>query len=176
MSSRPEPAPAPEEHRYRLFDDGRALGWLVWRPHPRQSAGWYLAPDGGTPRRLKVDAGIDELAADGRSDEHAWRLHAEVAAILSTALALDAAERALHDRPPRRFGRFGRVERARYEIYVKDVSPRVLGRAVPEMAISFVSDVVALEGDLPGDAVPVILRRLSLLGGTVVEVMAPGTE
>jgi hypothetical protein len=173
MPSAPEPAAGPEDHRYGLFDGGRALGWLVWRPEPRQSAGWYLVPDGGTPQRLKVDPGIDELAADGRSEEHAWMLHAEVAAILSTALALDAAERALHQRPPRRRGRFGRIDRTRFEIYVKDVSPRVLGRVVPEMALSFVSDVVALEGDLPGDAIPVILRRLTLLGGTVVEVIAP---
>jgi hypothetical protein len=175
MPFRREPAEGSEEHSYPLFSDGRAVGRLVWRAQPRHSAGWFLVPEDGTPRKLSVDAAIDDLAAQV-GDAHAWALHGEVAAILSTALALDAAERALHERPPRRFGRFGRVERARYEIYVKDVSPRVLGRAVPEMAISFVSDVVALEGDLPGDAIPVILRRLSLLGGTVVEVIAPGTE
>ena len=172
MSPSPDPTAGSEEHRYPLFADGREIGRLVWRARPRQSAGWFLLPDDGTPERLSVDAAIDDLASQG-GDEHAWALHAEVAAILSTALALDTAERTIHRRPERRRQRFRRLERTHYEIYVKGIGPAVLARAVPEMAVSFVSDVVALEGDLAGDAVPVVLRRLALLGGTVVEVV-PG--
>jgi hypothetical protein len=168
MPFRREPAEGSEEHSYPLFSDGRAVGRLVWRAEPRQSAGWFLVPEEGAPRKLSVDAAIDDLAAQG-GDARAWSLHAEVAAILSTALALDAAERMVNERPPRGQGRFRRLERTHFEIQVKGVAPAVLARAVPEMAISSVSEVVALEGDLPGDAVPTVLRRLALLGGTVVE-------
>jgi hypothetical protein len=167
-----DPAAGSEEHRYPLFDDGREVGRLVWRARPRQTAGWFLLSDGGTAEKLSVDAAIDDLASQG-GDEHAWTLHAEVAAILSTALALDAAERTLHERPERRRQRFARLERTRYEVHVRGIGLAVLARAVPEMAVTSVSDVVALEGELAGDAVPVVLRRLALLGGTVVEVV-PG--
>jgi hypothetical protein len=168
MPARRKPAAASEEHTYTLFAEGREIGLLVWRAQPRESAGWFLVPDDGDPQKLSVDAAIDDLAAQG-GDARAWALHAEVAAILSTALALDAAERTIHARPPRSQRRFSRLERTRFEIRVKGVAPAVLARAVPEMAISSVSDVVSLEGDLPGDAVPTVLRRLALLGGTVVE-------
>ena len=133
-------------------------------------------PEGEAPRRLAVDPAVDELAADSQSDDHAWELHAELAAILSTALALDAAERTIHERPRRRGRRFRRLRTDRYEIYVKEITPEVLGRTVPELAVSSASDVVLLEGRLLSDAVPTILRRLTLLGGTVTAVFGGAAD
>ena len=159
-----------EEHRYPLFADKRGVGWLVWRARPRQSAGWFLVLDGRGPEKLGVDAAIDELASH-TSDQHAWELHAEVAAILSTALALDAAERVVNGRPERRSRRFQRLERTHCEIYVNGVAQMVLARAVPEMSVRSVSDVVALEGEVSGDAVLTVVRRLELLGGAILEVL-----
>lgn len=170
MSAASDPNLSPSSHRYALFDQRRPVGMLVWRSHPRQHAGWFLVPEGGTPQRLTVDPAVDELAADSRSDEGAWELHAELAAILSTALALDAAERSIHGRPHHRGRRFQRLTTDRYEIYVNGIAPEVLGRAVPELAVSSVSDVVVLEGRLHADAVPTIVRRLTLLGATVTAV------
>jgi hypothetical protein len=176
MPSASDPTPAPSSHRYPLFDGDRPAGVLVWRSQPRQYAGWFVLPHDGAPRRLEVDPAVDELAADRRSDEPAWELHAELAAILSTSMALDAAERTIHDRPHRHGGRFRRLTADGYEIYVKNLTPEVLGRTVPELAVSSVSDVVVLEGRLLADAVPVILRRLALLGGSVVAVLTAESE
>ena len=168
MPPQPEAAADLEAHHFPLFADGSRIGRLVWRTQPRPSAGWFLVPDGGAPRKLSVDPGIDELAAHAR-DDHVWELHAEVAAILSTALALDAAERTIRGRPERRGRRFGRPETTHCEIHLRGIAQAVLARAVPEMAVSCVSDVVTLEGDLAADAVPTVLRRLTLLGGTIVQ-------
>jgi hypothetical protein len=170
MPSRRKASADFEVHRYPLFADKRGIGWLVWRTLPRQSAGWFLVLDGRGPEKLGVDAAIDELASHA-SDGHAWELHAEVAAILSTALALDAAERIVNGRPERRSLRFQRLERTHCEIRVRDVAEMVLFRAVPEMSVRSVSDVVALDGELSGDAVLTVVRRLELLGGTISEVL-----
>jgi hypothetical protein len=159
-----------EEHRYPVFADKREIGWLVWRARPRQSAGWFLVLDGRGPEKLAVDAAIDELASHA-SDQDAWELHAEVAAILSTALALDAAERVVNGRAERRGRRFQRLERAHCEICVKGVAQMVLARAVPEMSVRSVSDVVTLDGELSGDAVLTVVRRLELLGGAIVDAL-----
>jgi hypothetical protein len=158
-----------DDHTYPLFAGGRAVGRLAWRAEPRREAGWHLTYDGET-RRLLVDTAIDDLRTSV-DDEHAWAVHAEVAAILSTALALDAAERAIHERPRHHTRRFQRLERTPYEIYLRDVEPAVVSRAVPELSLASVSDVIVLEGPLTAAALTTILRRLKLLGGAVVEVI-----
>src|SRR4051794_14017809 len=66
------------------------LGWLEWRPQPRERLGWYLLEPGGSPVRLGVDVAIEDLAAAGPDHERGWAVIAELAALLSTALALDA--------------------------------------------------------------------------------------
>jgi hypothetical protein len=162
---------APRPHRYDLHDQDRAVGRLEWRLHPRREAGWYLvcAPD--APQRLEVDPAIDELAADEHSGEHDWELSAELAAILSTALALDAAERALHPRIGVDRGRFRRLSTARrYEIYVTGLDPTLLAHAVPELPLTAVSDASVLEGELLPDAFATVIRRIELLGGRIVAV------
>jgi hypothetical protein len=166
-----EPHGAPRPHRYDLHDHDRAVGRLEWRLHPRSAAGWYLVrpPDG--PRRLDVDPAIDELAADERSSEHDWELSAELAAILSTSLALDAAERELHPRSDTLRGRFRRLNTARrYEIYVTGLDTALLGHAVPELPLTAVSDASVLEGHLLPDGFAAVIRRIELLGGRIVAV------
>jgi hypothetical protein len=170
MSADPEQRGAARPHAYDLYEEGRAIGRLEWRARPRMAAGWYLVQAPGPPERLDVDPAIDDLARDQHSADHDWELHAELAAILSTALALDAAERFLHERPDRP-GRFRRLDTAQhFEIYVTDVDPSLLAHAVPEMPLMSVSDVYVLEGMLLGDSFQVVVRRIGLLGGRVVAV------
>src|SRR4051794_41667228 len=107
MSLDPDQPGPPHPHAYDLYEEKRPIGRLEWRTRPRTALGWYLVQPPRAPRRLDVDPGIDELARDERSVQHDWDLHAELAAILSTALALDAAERYLHRRPEQ--GRFRRL-------------------------------------------------------------------
>src|SRR4051812_44908798 len=74
-------------------------GWVVarlqWRSHPRDAVGWYLQRRGRPARRLEIDAAIEALARDTVSDPGSWAERADAVAWLSTALALDAADRAL---------------------------------------------------------------------------------
>lgn len=158
-------------HIYDLFEDGSPIGRLEWRYRPRSALGWYLVEEAGTPRRLYVDTAIDELARDTRSPSHDWELHAELAAILSTALALDSAGRALYPsrtRPTRRFRR--PISAGRYEIHVTDADPAVLARAVPELHLHSISNVVVLAGELVSGGLEIALQRITLLGGRVVAV------
>src|SRR3954469_25492525 len=114
VSSRGESGEVERGHRYELFDGGRSVGWLEWQPQPRERLGWYLLGPGGSPVRLGVDLAIDDLAGAGPDRERGWALTAELAALLSTALALDAADRALHPQPtPRRRPRLAKADSAR---------------------------------------------------------------
>jgi hypothetical protein len=160
-----------QPHAYGLFEDGSPIGQLEWRQRPRTALGWYLVEGSGAGRRLFVDTAIDELARDTRSPAHDWDLHAELAAILSTALALDAAGRAIYPsrlRPTRRFRR--PLSAGRYEIHVTDVEPAILARAVPELHLDAISNVVVLAGELVAGGLEVALQRVTLLGGRVVAV------
>jgi hypothetical protein len=144
---------------------------LEWRSTPRPASGWFLVPESGEPERLDVDLSIDELARDQHSGADEWELNAELSAILSTALALDAAERLLHRRPARPGGRFRRLRSAdRFEIYVTEVEAAVLLRAVPELPLESVSDVTVLAGELLPEAFETVARRIALLGGRIVAV------
>jgi hypothetical protein len=159
----------PARHEYTLFDGGQLIARLEWRSASRSTVGWYLAHEGRAAVRLAVDPAIDDLARDARSAEAEWQRTAELAAILSTALALDAAERLLHRRPQRPTGRFRRLtSRQRFEIYVTDIAPNVLLHAIPELPLSSVSDVTVLAGELLPEAFEAIARRIALLGGRVV--------
>jgi hypothetical protein len=160
-----------QEHAYDIYDEGRRIGRLEWRLRPRSVAGWYLALDPRPPQRLRVDPAIDELARDKRSPAHDWDLHAELAAILSTALALDAAELFLHPERELSRGRFRRKPTfGSYEIHATDVKPEILARAVPELHLESVANVVILAGELAGIGLETALRRIALLGGRVVAV------
>jgi hypothetical protein len=159
------------QHAYEVHDDGHRVGRLEWRLRPRSVAGWYLTIDPRPPQRLKVDPAIDELARDKRSAAHDWELHAELAAILSTALALDAAELYLHPERELPRGRFRRKPTfGSYEIHIADLDPAILARAVPELHMDSVANVVILAGELAGIGLETALRRVALLGGRVVAV------
>jgi hypothetical protein len=173
MSAEHQPQDEARPHAYDLFEDGTRIGRLAWRRRPRTALGWYLTDGSDPPRRLYVDSAIDELARDTRSPSHDWDLHAELAAILSTALAVDAAGRALYPsrvRPSRRFRR--PISAGRYEIHVTDADPAILARAVPELHLDAISNVTVLAGELVSGGLEVALQRITLLGGRVVAVFS----
>jgi hypothetical protein len=166
------PRDEPRPHSYDLFDEGEPVATLHWLARPRRAVGWYMTRAGEAPARLFVDSAIEELARDERSSPHDWELHAELAAILSTALALDAAGRSIHPERERRTRRFGRrgLAAGRYEIHVADVDTAVLARAVPELHLHSVSNVAVLAGDLLDGGLEVAMQRVALVGGRVVAV------
>jgi hypothetical protein len=173
MSAEQQPEAEARPHAYDLFEDGVRVARLEWRNHPRTALGWYLIEGSAPAQRLFVDAAIDELARDARSPAHDWDLHAELAAILSTALALDAAGRALYPsrvRPTRRFRR--PISAGRYEIHVTGADPAILARAVPELHLDAVSNVAVLAGQLMSGGLEIALQRITLLGGRVVAVFS----
>jgi hypothetical protein len=158
-------------HAYDLYDEGSHIGTLHWRARPRRTVGWYLTRNGNRPERLFVDAAIDELARDERSTTHDWELHAELAAILSTALALDAAGRVLHPERAQGTRRFRRgLAGGRYEIHVTDVEPMILARVAPELHLDSVSNVAILAGELLEGGLELAMQRIGLVGGRIVAV------
>jgi hypothetical protein len=159
-----------QPHVYELYEDGRPIGRLEWRASPRSAVGWYVTLPPRPPDRLGVDPAIDQLAGDRTSPDHDWELSAELSAILSTAMAVDATDRLLHPHAERRRRRFNRLSTGAYEIHVTGIEPTVLAHAVPELPLTAVSDVRILEGELHEDALTTALRRITLLGGRVVAV------
>jgi hypothetical protein len=158
-------------HAYDLYDEGSHIGTLHWRARPRRTVGWYLTRNGTRPERLFVDTAIDELARDERSTTHDWELHAELAAILSTALALDAAGRVLHPERAQGTRRFRRgLAPGRYEIHVTDVEPMILARVAPELHLDSVSNVAILAGELLEGGLELAMQRIGLVGGRIVAV------
>ena len=170
MWPNPERRDVEPPHVYELYEDSRPVGRLEWRASPRSAVGWYVTLPPRPADRINVDPAIEALARDRASSDHDWELSAELSAILSTAMAVDAADRLLHPRAefPRR--RFNRLSTGPYEIHVTDIEPTVLAHVVPELPITAVSDVRILEGELHEDALTSALRRIALLGGRVVAV------
>jgi len=169
----PEQQPRGEArpHAYDLFDEGTQIGTLHWRARPRRAVGWYLTRLGKGPEPLFVDTAISDLSRDERSTAHDWDLHAELAAILSTALALDAAGRELHPERAQGTRRFRRgLAAARYEIHVTDVEPAILSRITPELHLDSVSNVTILAGELLEGGLEVAIQRIGLVGGRIVAV------
>ena len=135
-------------HMTSLRMDARSGVWSGGCALGGMSAGTSLL-EGVPTRRLQVDPAVDDLARDTASADHDWYLYAELSAILSTTLALDAAEAALHPRPQIERRRFrSRLDAGHYEIHVADIEPVILAHTVPELQLSSVSNVNVLEGDL----------------------------
>ena len=176
MWPEPERRGARRPHAYDLFEDGRPIGRLEWRTRPRTETGWYVTRPPRPAHRLPVDPSIDSLARDAASPDRDWDLNAELSAILSTALAVDAAERFLHPQAAHAQHRFNRLQTGPYEIHVTNIDPNVLAHAVPELPLTAVSDVRILEGELHEDALKGALRRIALLGGRVVAVFRTDPE
>jgi hypothetical protein len=176
MWPEPDRRGAPRPHEYELFEDGRPIGRLEGRARPRRDTGWYVTRPPRPAHRLDVDQSIEGLARDTNSSDHDWELNAELTAILSTALAVDAAERFLHPQPAHARHRFNRLQTGPYEIHVTDIEPYVLAHAVPELPLTAVADVRILEGELHEEALKGALRRIALLGGRVVAVFRTDAE
>jgi len=166
----PEHRDVSRPHAYDLFDDGSLAGRLEWRARSREEVGWYVTLPPRPAERINVDPAIDALASDRTSSDHDWELSAELCAILSTSMAVDAAERYVHPRSELARHRFNRLKTGPFEIHVTGIEPDVLAHAVPELPLTAVSDVRILEGDLHEDALKSALRRIALLGGRVVAV------
>jgi hypothetical protein len=170
MWPHPEPRGLSRPHSYELFDDLRPVGLLEWRSRPRPAAGWYVTLPPRPATRIPVDPAIDALARDERTADQDWALSAELSAILSTALAVDAADRLLHPSDRLAQHRVNRLSTASYEIHLTGIDPDVLAHAVPELPLTAVSDVRILAGSLHEDALRAALRRIAVLGGRVVAV------
>ena len=145
---------------------GRVVARLQWRMWPREAAGWYLKRRGRPARRLEVDAGIDALARDTRSEPESWEERADAVAFLSLALALDAADRALRaglsaspSRP---------LESGRYELHVTGLDPAMPACAFPEAVAVSAGDTSVLIGTFDEHAMTAVIRRVNLLGGRVL--------
>ena len=177
MWAEPEGHAGPRPHAYDLFEEGRRIGRLEWWLRPRRDVGWYLMLEGAPARKLEVDPAVDDLSRDTTSADHDWFLYAELGAILSTTLALDAAEAVLHPRSQTQRRRFrSRLDAGHYEIHVADIEPLILAHTVPELHLSAVSNVNVLEGNLSAPAPQAALRRVALLGGRIVAVFHSGTD
>src|SRR3954447_17420774 len=157
------------QQRSSLFDlqrGGRVVARLQWRSHPRDAVGWYLQRRGRLARRLEIDAGIDALARDSVSDPASWQARADAVAWLSTALALDAADRALRgglSAPPAR-----PLEPGRYELHVRGLDAVMLACAFPDAAGVSTGDVSVLAGAFDARSLAAVIRRVNLLGGRVL--------
>src|SRR4051812_23732164 len=152
--------------RVDLQRGGRVVARLQWRSRPRSAVGWYLQRRGRPARRLDIDAGIDALARDTSSDPGSWQARADTVAWLSTALALDAADRALRgglSAPPAR-----PLEPGPYELHVTGLDPAMLACAFPEAAGDATGDVSVLVGAFDGRSLAAVIRRVNLLGGRVL--------
>src|SRR4051812_49149604 len=159
----------PGQQRFSLVElqrGGRVVARLQWRSHPRDAVGWYLQRRGRPARRLDIDAGIDALAHDTLSGPDSWDARADAAAWLSTALALDAADRALRgglSAPPSR-----PLEPGPYELHVTGLDPAMLACAFPEAAGVSAGDVSVLVGAFDDRSLAAVIRRVNLLGGRVL--------
>src|SRR3954463_3038867 len=145
---------------------GRVVARLQWGSPPRDAGGWYLQRRGRPARRLDIDFGIDGLARDTVSDPGSWDARADAVAWLSTALALDAADRALRGglaAPPSR-----PLQPGRYELHVSGLDPAMLACAFPEAAGVSAGDVSVLAGAFDARSLAAVVRRVNLLGGRVL--------
>src|SRR4051794_38859800 len=116
---------------YVLYRGGRAVARLEWRARSRASAGWYLRRGARPARRLQLDAGLDALAEDAHADSHSWHERAQLAAALSTPLALDAADRALRGGLPAAPARA--LEPGSYQLHITGLDAGVLALVCPSL-------------------------------------------
>src|SRR4051812_6522013 len=170
MDSGSEPQALPYVASYVLHRGGRAIARLEWRASPRQPAGWYLRRARQPARRLAVDAALEELADDTRSDHPSWRERARLAATLSTPLALDAADRALRGGLPPAPSR--PLGPGVYELHVTGLDPVTLAVCCPSLSVVAAGDTSVLGGVLNNDAIRTVIRRLNLLGARVLAIFS----
>jgi hypothetical protein len=151
-----------------LHRGGRAIARLEWRAGPRRPPGWYLRRAGRPARRLAVDAALEARVDDARCDQQSWHERAELAAILSTPLALDAADRALRGGLPPAPSR--PLEPGVYELHVIGLDAVTLAICCPSLSVSAAGDTSVLGGVLDDDAMRTVMRRVNLLGARVLAI------
>ena len=169
----PEQQPRGEArpHAYDLFDEGTQIGTLHWRARPRRAVGWYLTRSGKGPEPLFVDTAIRGFSPTSARRRTIGTCTPSWRAILSTALALDAAGRELHPERAQGTRRFRRgLAAGRYEIHVTDVEPAILSRITPRLHLDSVSNVTILAGELLDGGLEVAIQRIGLVGGRIVAV------
>src|SRR3954454_13911424 len=159
------PWPAPG---YVLYRGGRAVARLEWRARSRTSAGWYLHRGARPARRLQVDVALDALAHDAHADSHSWHEHADLAAALSTPLALDAADRALRGGLPAAPAR--PLEPGVYELHVIGQDAATLALACPSLRVTRAGDTSVIAGVLDHAAMRTLIHRVNLLGARVLAI------
>jgi hypothetical protein len=153
---------------YVLYRGGRAVARLEWRARSRASAGWYLRAGARSARRLPLDVGLDALADDAHADSHSWQERAELAAALSTPLALDAADRALRGGLPAAPAR--PLEPGAYELHINGLDAAVLALARPNLHVTRAGDTSVVAGVLDDQAIGTLVRRVNLLGARVLAI------
>jgi len=139
---------------------------LCWRTGPSRPAGWYLSQQRGGWQRLAVDAGLD--AGLGRAARRpGGEQAADLAAWLSTALALDAAADLLRGppaRPPRP------LRRGSYEVHAAGLPFDVVPIAFPEAITTRAGETTVLAGHFDDRGLTVLTRRIAILGGDVLAI------
>src|SRR3954464_1658015 len=146
---------------YVLYRGGRAVARLEWRARSRARAGWYLRPGACRGRRLQLDVGLDALANDAHADSDSWHERAQLAAALSTPLALDAADRALRGGLPAAPAR--PLEPGAYELHIIGLDAAVLALACPNLRVTRAGDTSVVAGVLDNHAIGTLVRRVNLL-------------
>src|SRR4051812_45741001 len=153
---------------YVLYRGGRAVARLEWRARSRANAGWYLRRGARPARRLELDAGLDALAGDAFADSHSWHERAQLAAALSTPLALDAADRALRGGLPAAPAR--PLEPGGYELHISGLDAAVLALACPNLHVTRAGDTSLVADVLDDHAMGTLVRRVNLLGARVLAI------
>src|SRR3954452_10848839 len=153
---------------YVLYRGGRAVACLEWRARLRASAGWYLCRGPRPARRLQLDVGLDALANDVHADSHNWHERAQLAAALSTPLALDAADRAFRGGLPAAPAR--PLEPGPYELHITGLDAAVLALACPNLHVTRAGDTSVVAGVLDDHTIGTLVRRVNLLGARVLAI------
>src|SRR4051812_10372204 len=153
---------------YVLYRGGRAVARLDWRARSRASAGWYLRRGARPARRLQVDVGLDALAGDAHADSQSWHERAQLAAALSTPLALDAADRALRGGLPAAPARA--LEPGSYQLHITGLDAGVLALVCPSLRVTRAGDTSIVDGLLDDHAIGTLVRRVNLLGARVLAI------
>src|SRR3954467_6716313 len=139
---------------------------LCWRTGPSRTAGWYLSQQRGGWQRLAVDAELD--AGLGRAARRpGGEQAAELAAWLSTALALDAAASLLGGpsaTPPRPLRRGG------YEVHAAGLPFDVVPIAFPEAITTRAGNTTVLGGHFDDNGLTLLPRRIAILGDDVLAI------
>src|SRR4051794_38136569 len=155
---------------YALHVRGEAVGRLQWRSGPQGAVGWYLWRRRRGWSGLGGDEGLQTSFAIAASPAR-WPQTAELAALVSTSLALDAAADLLGGPlapPPRPL----RAED--YELHVSGLKPALVPIVFPEAIVTRRGDIGVLSGHFDDAALARVTRRIAILGGRALALFAVG--